>query len=231
MPWTLRYNAQYWDRYELSLTVWFATTLLAMSASASVERSLSSSEQSRADELVMQLRELPTALPGVAPSNGITPPIELRRQALYSELRQLGSDALPALARGLSNPDVQIRRNVALVLNVLAGSLFDRSQLRVNIRESLSALVAALGDSDSTVRAWAAQAIGAIGPDAAEAVPALVILLRNGDEGSRNSACIALRKIGPDAKGALPALQEALSDQSAAVRRFAMLAIDSIQHR
>ena len=70
-----------------------------------------------------------------------------------------------------------------------------------------------------------------VGADAAEAVPALVSLLRNGDEGSRNSACIALRKIGPAAKGALPALREALSDPSADVRRFGMLAIDSIQHQ
>ena len=120
---------------------------------------------------------------------------------------------------------------MALVLNVLAGSWFDRSRPRVNIQECLSALVAALGDSDSDVRGWAAQAIGEIGADAAEAVPALVSLLRNGDEGSRNSACIALRKIGPAAKGALPALRDALSDPSSDVRRFAMFAIDSIQRQ
>jgi HEAT repeat protein len=214
----------------MTLTLLFVNTFLAASVFAEPSHFFSST-QGLADDLVKQLRELPTPLPGVAPSNGITPPIELRRQELYSELRQLGRDALPALARGLNDPDVQIRRNVALVLNVLAGSWFDRSQPRVNIRECLSALVAALGDSDSNVRAWAAQAIGEIGAEAAEAVPALVTLLRNGDEGSRNSACIALRKIGPVAKGALPALREALSDPSAAVRRFAMLAIDSIQQR
>ena len=124
---------------------------------------------------------------------------------------------------------MRIRRNVALVLNVLAGGWFDSSQPKVNIRVCLRALVAALKDSDASVRGWAAQAIGEIGPDAAEAIPALVTLLRNEDEGSRNSACIALRGIGGAAKEALPALREALSDSSANVRGFAGRAIESIQ--
>ena len=55
--------------------------------------------QARADELVQQLRELPTPLPGLAPGNGQIPPIEQRRRQLYREIRQLGADALPALQR------------------------------------------------------------------------------------------------------------------------------------
>jgi HEAT repeat protein len=85
------------------------------------------------------------------------------------------------------------------------------------------------GDSDAGVRAWSAQAIGDIGPGAAEAVPALIALLRNQDVGSRNSAAIALRGIGPAAKSALPALREALSDPNQDVRRFAALAIEKIE--
>jgi hypothetical protein len=53
--------------------------------------------------------------------------------------------------------------------------------------------------------------------------------LSNPDEGSRNSACIGLRGIGPAAKMALPALRNSLSDPSKDVRRFAELAIKSIQ--
>jgi HEAT repeat protein len=79
------------------------------------------------------------------------------------------------------------------------------------------------------VRAWSAQAIGDIGPGAAEAVPALIALLRNQDVGSRNNAAIALRGIGPEAKSALPALREALSDPNGDVRRFASLAIEKIE--
>ena len=90
-------------------------------------------------------------------------------------------------------------------------------------------LVGALKDTDSTVRAWAAQDIGNIGASAVTAVPYLLALLEGGDEAARNSACIALRKIGPPAVAALPALQRALSDPSADVREFAALAIESIK--
>jgi len=182
------------------ITVVIASTFLAASAPALTEPHLLSSAQTPADAVVRQLRELPTPLPGIGPSDGRIPPIELRRRELYSQLRQLGDDALPALARELSNPDVQMRRNVALVLNVLGGGWFDSSQPKMNIRACLPALVTALNDGDANVRGWSAQAIGEIGPEAAEAVPALVTLLKKEDEGSRNSAAIALRGIGTAAK-------------------------------
>ena len=86
-------------------------------------------------------------------------------------------------------------------------------------------------DEDASVRAWSAQAIGAIGRDAAPAVPALIALLANADEGSRNSACIALRGIGPAARDALPVLRKALEDPSVDVRRFAEMAIERIEAR
>jgi HEAT repeat protein len=149
----------------------------------------------------------------MARSDGTIDPVEQRRGELYGQLRQLGPDALPALAEGLKDPDIQLRKNVAIALNVLAGDWFDRSKPKMDIRAALSALITALRDSDGNVRAWSAQAIGEIGPDAAQAVPALIALLRSEDEGSRNSACIALYGIGLAAKEALPALQKALSDQ------------------
>jgi HEAT repeat protein len=172
---------------------------------------------------------LPTPLPGIGPSNGKIPPIEQRRHELYREIRQLGTDALPALERGLRDGDVRIRRNVAIVLNTLAGGWMEELRPKLNIRSSLSALIAALDDNDANVRGWVAQAIGGIGPDAADAVPALIQLLKNKDIGSRNSACIALRGIGPGAKEALPALQNALSDASPQVRGLAQQAIEGIQ--
>ena len=187
--------------------------------------------QARADELVQQLRELPTPLPGLAPGNGQIPPIEQRRRQLYREIRQLGADALPALQRGLRDNDVRIRRNVAIIFNALAGGYrVEELRPKLDIRNSLPTLLTALDDGDSNVRGWSAQAIGGIGPDAVDAVPALIRLLKNyRDEGSRNSACIALRGIGPAAKEALPALDNALSDSSETVRAFARRAIESIQ--
>jgi HEAT repeat protein len=185
--------------------------------------------QSEADRLVQQLRLLPTPLPATARSDGRVDPVELQRREVYRQLRQLGDDALPALARGLGDPDVRLRKNVALALGALAGTWWDRSAARMNIRPILGELIAALHDDDTSVRAWSAQAIGQIGPDAAPAVPALIALLANPDEGSRNSACIALHGIGPAARDALPALRKALADPSVNVRRFAQSAIERIQ--
>jgi HEAT repeat protein len=148
---------------------------------------------------------------------------------LYEQIRHLGPEGVLALSRGLHDDDVQLRKNAALALNVLAGAWFDPSWPKLDIKTALPALIAALQDSEPNVRGWSAQAIGEIGSDAESAVPELIILLSNPDEGSRNSACIALRGIGPAAKAALPALRNSLSDPSKDVRQFAELAIKSIQ--
>ena len=183
----------------------------------------------RAAELVQELREFPAAIPGVARNR---PDVrEERRRAVYDELWTLGAAAFPALIRGLTDPDVQVRRNVALFLNAAGGNWYDRRRPRLNIRPCLTAMIAALEDSDARVRALAAQAIGTLGSEAAAAVPALISLLGSADEGSRNSACIGLRGVGPAAKEALPALRKALSDPSADVRHFAGLAIAAIEAR
>ena len=185
--------------------------------------------QSPADTLVQQLRDLPTPLPASVRSNGSVQPEERQRHKLYGQIRRFGNEGVLALSRGLLDEDVQLRKNVALAFNVLAGGWFDRSWPKLDIKSGLPALISALQDSDGSVRAWSAQAIGEIGPDAAQAVPALVTLLSNTEEGSRNSACIALRGIGPAAKEALPALLKSLADPSKDVRQFAAQAINSIQ--
>lgn len=185
--------------------------------------------QSEASAIVQQLRDFAPALRGGVRSDGTIDPLEQRREELYERLRRLGDDALPALTRGLSDPDVRIRRNVALVLTVLAGKWYKPSKPRLDIRPCLPALIAALKDSDSSVRARAAHAIGDIGADAVPAIPALLTLLKNPDEGSRIGACIALRGVGPAAKQALPALRQALDDSSEDVRKFAQQSINSIK--
>jgi HEAT repeats len=163
--------------------------------------------QSQADILVQQLRDLPTPLPPLTNSNGVVKPEERRRRQLYDQIRHLGPEGVLALARGLHDDDVQLRKNAALAFNVLAGAWFDPSWAKLDIKTALPALIAALQDREPNVRGWSAQAIGEIGPDAESAVPELITLLSNQDEGSRNSACIALRGIGPAAKTALPVLR------------------------
>ena len=185
--------------------------------------------QTDADSLIQQLRDLPTPLPVAPRSDGSVPPEEQRRRQLYEEILRLGPNGALALSRALHADDVQLRKNAALALSVLAGGWYDSSWPRLDIRRALPALVAALQDSESNVRGWSAQAIGDIGADAKSAVPELITLLSNPDEGSRNSACIALRGIGPAAKPALPALNKSLSDPSKDVRQFAALAIKSIE--
>lgn len=209
-------------------TIILAGLVLTTSAFAANSANIDSPSQREAAAIIQQLRDFPPWWPANVRSDGTMDLLEKRREELYGRLRRLGDDALPALARGLSDPDVRIRRNVALVLNILAGKWYKQSEPALNIRPCLSALIAALKDSDASVRARAAHAIGVIGKDAARAIPALLILLRNTDEGSRNGACIALRGIGPAAKRAIPALRHALDDPSKDVRQFARQAIDSI---
>jgi HEAT repeat protein len=210
-----------------------AMTCLALTVTGAMAAPavLSSAVQDQAEGVVEQLRQLPTRLPATVRSDGTIDPVEQRRRELYGELRRLGPDAVAALARGLEDRDVHLRRNVALALNALAGNWFDRSKGTMDIRVALPALMTALEDADGSVRAWSAQAIGEIGAPAARAVPALVVLLRNADEGSRNSACIPLYGIGRAATDALPALEKALSDPSADVRRFAQRAVGKIRPR
>lgn len=221
----------YTSVFELMTAITRAITFVALSGTVATAQpaAVTTGVQDRAEGIVQQLRQLPTPLPAMGRSDGRIDLLEQRRSELYSQLRQLGAEALPALGRGLTDPDMKLRKNVALALNALGGNWFDRSKQRMDIRAALPVLIAALQDSEGDVRAWSAQAIGEIGRDAAEAVPALVALLGSADDGSRNSACIALYGIGPAAKDALPGLQMALADKNPDVRRFAQRAIESIR--
>jgi len=118
-----------------------------------------------------------------------------------------------------------------LAFGVLSGGWwqFECGPAKVDISPALPTLVIAFKDPDPSVRGWAAQAIGNMGPRGAAAVPDLIELLQSADEGSRNSACIALGQIGPLAKAALPGLRAALVDPSPNVRGFAARAIQRIE--
>jgi HEAT repeat protein len=185
------------------------------------------SDQAEAAVLVEELANFPAELP--AGGHAGIDPLEQRREEIYERLRALDRDAIPALSRGLKAADVRIRRNVALVLVVLAGRWYKPSAPQLDISLCLSALIEALADTDQAVRARAAQAIGEIGADAVAALPALVLLVEYTDEGSRIGACIGLRGLGPAANAALPALRKALDDQSKDVRQFAAHTIDAIE--
>ena len=180
------------------------------------------------DELVQALRQFPAALPGGAPSDGIVPTSELLREEIYDRLWALGPVAVPALCRRLGDPDVQVRRNVALFLCVAGGSWYWPPRPPLDIEECVPGLVKAVTDPDGRVRELAAHAVGGTGSAGSSAVPCLIELLNSPSEGDRNSACRGLAGIGPAAKMALPALGEALLDDSPDVQGSAWWAIERI---
>src|SRR5579872_7129867 len=129
------------------------------------------SSAAAADGLVAKLRQLPMPMrrapAGV--SSGSTPPplpaLEAKRQQVYEELHALGPGSVPALARALRDPDPEMRRDVAVALDVVGGGWwhFPDGQPKLDLRPALPALLAALRDSDPGVRAWAAQDISDTG--------------------------------------------------------------------
>ncbi len=182
-----------------------------------------------ATAIVEQLRPLPPALPGGV--FGERAQAESLRRALYEQLLAKREEAVEALAAALNDPDVDMRRNVALAFGALSGGWwsFECGHRTVDISAALPALAAALRDDDSSVRAWSIQAIGYMGSAGAPAVPALIEMLQQGDEAARNSAALTLGRIGTPARVALPVLRTALSDPSEDVRRFASNAIERIE--
>ncbi len=194
---------------------------------------------SDARQIIEQMRDISM----MAQSMGLPGPIEIRRREIIQQFRQLGEGAVPALAEALSDSDVQIRRNVALVLRDLAGAYSAKlirtgvdsyaidQAAKIDIRQALPELIKATADFDTGVRSWAAQAIAEIGPEARDAIPALIKLLSDPEEGPRIGGCMALSRIGPEAKEAIPALNKTLNDPSKDVRQFARNAIDKIQRK
>ncbi len=191
----------------------------------------------QADAVVSRLRALPVPIPSCEiVSTGLMgapcPSATLRKQ-LYSELRALDGAAVRALSRAYDSPDVLLRRNVASALDTLGGG-YDvypgYGELRgMDISAAIPGLLKGLSDSDEFVRGLSAQVFLHVGPKGAPAVPKLLEMLGSSEEGDRNSACIGLRGIGSGAMAALPALRLALADPSDDVRRFASLAIASIE--
>lgn len=198
---------------------------------------LAHSDAATADALVAKLRELPMPMQrsphGISSTNTTPPPLpalEAKRQRVYDELHVLGPASIPALAHALRDPDPEMRRDVAVALDVVGGGWwhFPDGRPKLDLRPALPALLSALQDSDPDVRAWVARDISDIGSGASTAVPHLRAVLHDPDAESRGSACSALGAIGSSARGALPDLQRALSDSSPEVRLAARDAIARI---
>lgn len=93
------------------------------------------------------------------------------------------SDAVPALAAALRDPDCRVRHKAAVTLEFIG----------TEAEAAVPNLIAALSDEDDFVREWAAHALGAIGATAADAVPALTEALLDEEPCVRQAACEALQ--------------------------------------
>jgi HEAT repeat protein len=108
------------------------------------------------------------------------------REAAAQAIGLMGPEALPTLTRMLDHPDKYVRRNAVWAmarLGPLAGS-------------ALAALCAALKDADPRTGSGAAQALGNMGIDGADAVPALAEAMRGTNIVLCRLAAKALSQIG-----------------------------------
>ncbi len=149
-----------------SLTAGIGLALALASAACTAQ------EDREATVLVQQLGQFPAAIDGrIHKPTGQPMPVEQRREAIYVRLRILGGTAIPALQRGLTDSDVQVRRNVALYLSFEGGNYAKHADAALDVSPFLPQLLVALRDEDERVIELAAQALAHPGSKAATAVP------------------------------------------------------------
>lgn len=115
------------------------------------------------------------------------------REAAAQAVGQMGPEALPALVRMLDHDDKYVRRHAVWAMGKL-GPL---------ARPALRDLGAALKDADPRAASGAAQALGNLGTDGAEAVPLLAEAMRGTNIVLCRLAAKALSQIGPPALSTL----------------------------
>lgn len=96
----------------------------------------------------------------------------------------------------------------------------------VSAKVAIPALIKASKDKDSDVRMGAAIALGDMGVETSSVVPILVQALEN--PYVRRRAADALGHIGSEASSAVPALTEALKDRDSELRASAASALEKI---
>ena len=146
-------------------------------------------------------------------------------------LEKIGPAATPHLVEALADSDDNIRNGSAEALDEI-DSQWKESEFA---REAVKYFVKVLGDSFSSFRSAAADALGIIGP--AEVIPNLVNVLADGEEDVRRAAGEALEKIDPrwqeseSARKAIPRFVKALVDNDSQVRRAAAQALGKIDSK
>jgi HEAT repeat protein len=129
--------------------------------------------------------------------------------------RDSGQEAVAFLARQMESKDSTIRVKAVGALRQM-GTSFTASDI------GLTALCAALNQSDIELRSRAEGALGDLGPKAKAAVPALIKCVSGGTD---INGVWALGRIGPDAKAALPILESKMRQETGRERVYAAGAV------
>jgi len=124
--------------------------------------------------------------------------------------------AAPLIGKGLADQDAAVRLVAAVRLRQLGAASAPASK----------DLASALADSDSRVRAAAAETLVKIGKPA---VAEIASQLATDSLDARRLALFCLTKIGPDAKEAAPQVEKCLADSDADVKKLAAAALASIR--
>ena len=128
-------------------------------------------------------------------------------------LGQMSEEAVPALVETFKDrkADRFVRGYAAFAIGRIDGG---------GARAAVPALGAALVDAEAPVevRRSAAEALRALGTDAAGATEQLGQALKDKSVAVRRTAAAALGQVGPEARAALPALEQAARDQDKFVR-------------
>jgi len=177
------------------------------------------------------------------------PKVEVRRAAAES-LGRLTPDAVDALAElvaAMRDDDGAVRTGVGRAikntgrkggaklqaLQALATDPAVKSNLATALRltefgagkNTVPALVAALGDKEDIVARVAAETLGKLGEPALDP---LIAALKEPMPPVRRYAAMALKEMGPKAKKAVPLLTEALLDPDGPTRQFAALTLGAM---
>lgn len=172
------------------------------------------------------------------------------RKAAADALGNIGADAasaLPDLAVAVMDKEATVRASVCVaigkmgprskkVFSQLAMALADADETVQQValealdklelgKDDLPVLRMALKNERAAARAYAANALEAIGRDAESAIPDLIEGLKDGDKGVRGAAASALGAIGTNSRKVIPPLVELMQDREPLVRRRTVLAL------
>ncbi|MDB5306945.1 MAG: repeat protein [Gemmataceae bacterium] len=126
----------------------------------------------------------------------------VQRQGAVLALAKFGPEAVPQLARALTDKEV---------VNVRLWAAHALGKMGPKAKAAAPQLAAALKDDSGLVRVEVAKALWKVAADKA-AVTALAQALADADPSTRHLAAEALGEVGPSAKAAAPALVRALKD-------------------